>query len=225
MSLSRESTVAEIVLEHPECAQLLQRHRIDFCCRGGERLDAACAEKGLDPAAVYADLEAEIQRCAGNEAPRDLRTLGLGELVKHIVAVHHQYLRRTLPFIGQLSSKVARVHGEHNPSLVALDVTFRALGDKLEAHLDDEEEELFPQLLAGKVGDAGVPAALEAMKVEHREVGAALEEIRALADDFKVPNWGCGSYRTLFAELERLEGDTLRHLHAENHVLAPRFTV
>ena len=38
-----------------------------------------------------------------------------------------------------------------------------------------------------------------------------------------TPEWGCSSYRVLMSELEALEGDVLRHVHLENHVLMPRF--
>jgi regulator of cell morphogenesis and NO signaling len=37
------------------------------------------------------------------------------------------------------------------------------------------------------------------------------------------PEWACTSYRTLLSELAALEGDVLRHVHLENHVLMPRF--
>lgn len=47
--------------------------------------------------------------------------------------------------------------------------------------------------------------------------------MRDAAEDYLIPDWACTSYRTLFAELERLEGDVLRHVHLENHVLMPRF--
>lgn len=54
------------------------------------------------------------------------------------------------------------------------------------------------------------------------EVGALLEQIREESYGYTVPEWGCSSYRTLFADLATLETDTLRHVHIENHVLAPR---
>jgi regulator of cell morphogenesis and NO signaling len=50
-----------------------------------------------------------------------------------------------------------------------------------------------------------------------------LARMRELADGFRTPEWGCNSYRVLMAELEALEGDILRHVHLENHVLMPRF--
>jgi regulator of cell morphogenesis and NO signaling len=61
------------------------------------------------------------------------------------------------------------------------------------------------------------------MSTEHQQVGVLLGRIRFLADDFGVPDWGCGTYRACMRELEAMEGDILRHVHIENHVLLPRF--
>ena len=55
------------------------------------------------------------------------------------------------------------------------------------------------------------------------EVGALLEQIRDVTEGFEMPGWACTSYRTLFSELEQMEGDIHRHVHLENHVLMPRF--
>ena len=54
------TTLAELVLEHPECARVLREHRLDYCCRGELALDAACAAKGLDLATVVGALETAI---------------------------------------------------------------------------------------------------------------------------------------------------------------------
>jgi regulator of cell morphogenesis and NO signaling len=54
-------------------------------------------------------------------------------------------------------------------------------------------------------------------------VGDLLARIRALTAGFTTPEWGCNTYRVLMAELDGLEADVLRHVHLENHVLAPRF--
>ena len=60
------------------------------------------------------------------------------------------------------------------------------------------------------------------MHEEHLAVGKVLGRLRTAADDFRLPDWACNSYRALFSELEQLEGDVLRHIHLENHVLRPR---
>jgi regulator of cell morphogenesis and NO signaling len=222
MTIDRNAALAQIVLAHPATAHVLQAHGLDYCCRGDVPLADACAAKGLDAGALVVELEQVVAARAGTPQA-DLRALTTPELIEHIVDRHHGYLRRVLPPLRPLADKVARVHGEHNPKLVALARTFRAIADALEPHLEQEEQVLFPAL-TGAAPDRGVVAReLAAMHADHLAVGALLGELRALADGFTTPEWGCTSYRTLMAELETLEGDVLRHVHLENHVLMPRF--
>lgn len=220
--LDPAQTVARIVLDHSECAVVFQKHRIDYCCRGAMSLESACAERGLDVSALSSELERAIAERSG-QADADPRALSSAGLIGHIVATHHEYLRKALPFLLPLSAKVARVHGDHDARLVELDDVVRRLSDALLPHLDEEEQSLFP-LLMGRSPDAPrVAAELASMHRDHLAVGALLQRARELTADFSMPEWACNSYRTLFAELERLEGDVLRHVHLENHVLMPRF--
>ena len=39
--LDENQAVGELVLDHSECASVLQRHRIDYCCQGGVTLKEA----------------------------------------------------------------------------------------------------------------------------------------------------------------------------------------
>ncbi len=220
--LDRSQTIAKIVLDHSECAPVFQKHRMDFCCRGNVSLEEACAARGLDPAIVAAELEAAIAERRGDGAA-DPRELATPALVAHIVSRHHEYLRKALPFVEGLMRKVARVHGDSEPSLRELEKIVLALVEALPPHLAQEEEVLFPALTSRDGDRAVIAKELASMHVEHLEVGTLLERMRATTEDFQVPDWGCGSYRVLMSELEALETDLLRHVHLENHVLMPRF--
>mgnify|MGYP001270310141 CR=1 FL=1 len=220
--LDRNESVARIVLDHSECAAVFQKHRIDFCCKGQMSLADACADRGVDPALVLADLEHTVATRQG-KAEADPRELSTAALVGHIVSRHHEYLRRVLPFLGPRTQKVARVHGDHNPKLRDVDAAFRELSEALLPHLDQEEEVLFPALMSRNGDRAVIAAELASMHADHLAVGAILQRLRTAADEFRTPDWACNSYRTSFAELEALEADILRHVHLENHVLMPRF--
>jgi regulator of cell morphogenesis and NO signaling len=223
--LDLEKSIATLVLDHSEIAPVLQRHRLDFCCRGHLTLGAACAERSLDSAAVAAELDRAIaDRAAGEVAGFDARAASTPRLVAHIVAKHHERLRETLPFLRGLSAKVARVHGEIDPRLHTLDAAVRKLCETLPPHLVEEEDVLFPALTAPVADRARIGDALRAMFEDHRAVGELVHTIRAASEDFALPDWACNSYRTLFAELLALETDLLAHVHLENHVLMPRFT-
>lgn len=220
--LDPNQTVAHLVLEHSECAAVLKRHRIDFCCRGDVSIEAVCAEKGIDASALLSELTAAIAERAGH-GTADPRALPTPALIGHIVAKHHEYLRKALPFVQTLSAKVARVHGAHDPRLTELDATVRALADALLPHLDAEEQVLFPAMTAPEPDRALLAKELASMQDDHLEVGALLEQMRSATEDYRLPDWACNSYRTLFSELSQLEGDVLTHVHLENHVLRPRF--
>jgi regulator of cell morphogenesis and NO signaling len=219
--LDRQQTVANIVLDHSECAAVFQRHRIDFCCSGAQPVERAAREKGVDVDALMSELDRAVRERSGAPA-KDPRELSTARLVAHIVSTHHEYLRSALPFLVGLAAKVGRVHGEHNPKLRELSLAVDELSKALIAHLDEEETTLFPALMAGASATVAAPA-LASMTDEHLAVAKLLERIRAASDDFTLPDWACNSYRTLFAELTRLETDIFAHVHLENHVLAPRF--
>jgi regulator of cell morphogenesis and NO signaling len=220
--LNSLQTVASVVLDHSECAQVFQQHRIDFCCRGELSIEAAAKEKGVDVGALIGELSRVIEQRQGAH-PADLRELSTPQLVAHIVSKHHEYLRRMLPFARGMAAKVSRVHGDHNPKLRDLLAAVEELADSLGPHLDEEEQTLFPALVATQPDAAAVTKLLQSMHEEHLAVAQLLERIRAASDDFTLPDWACNSYRTLFSELEQLEGDVFTHVHLENHVLRPRF--
>jgi len=220
--LDAQQTLANIVLDHSECAAVFQRHHIDFCCHGDRSLGDACAERGVAVDTLLAELSAAI-RARSEHHEIDPRTRSTPGLVAYIVSTHHEYLRSALPFVRALAEKVGRVHGEHNPRLRDLDVAVRELTEALLPHLDTEEQVLFPALTTRSPDRAMIARELGSMHDEHLAVGALITRIREATEGYQVPEWGCGSYRTLFAELRQLEDDILRHVHLENHVLAPRF--
>lgn len=215
-------TVADLVLDHSACASVFKKHRIDFCCRGGIPIDEACKSVGINVDELARELSEAISSRAGRFGANP-RTASTPDLIRAIVATHHDYLRQALPFIVPLANKVYRVHGEHNPRLLALNTAVASLSDALLPHLDREETVLFPALLSETPDSALVAHELESMHEDHLAVGALLEDARAAADDYQLPDWACTSYRTLFSELIKMESDIFQHVHLENHVLMPRF--
>jgi regulator of cell morphogenesis and NO signaling len=119
-----------------------------------------------------------------------------------------------------LAAKVARVHGDRNPRLANVNELVVALTSALLPHLEYEEATLFPAVLATEPDSAALAEEFQKMKEEHLAVGELLGRLRDETESFSPPDWACTSYRTLLSELERLELDTLRHVHLENHVLA-----
>lgn len=219
--LDPRTSVAALVLDHSECAAVFARHRIDYCCKGQLPLEEACKERGLEVAIVVRELETEISRRHPTDSRLDPRTLSTRDVITQLIAPHHRYLHRAMPFIQGLATKVARVHGDRQPSLRDVASIMDTFVEAMDPHLAEEEGRLFPALIEGRVEEA-LPM-LRDMRREHEEVGEMLAQLRRLTANYEPPQWACTSYRTLMSELATLEADTLTHVHLENHVLAPRF--
>jgi regulator of cell morphogenesis and NO signaling len=224
LNLDPTATVARIVTEHAAAARVFQRHGIDYCCHGNVTVPEACSGGKLDPDALLAELEAAIAASEGREEG-DPRSLSTAALIARIVDRHHGYLRRTLPYVAPIMAKVASVHGPRDAKLREVHEAFRELAASLEPHLEEEEEVLFPALLGRQPDAPTVKQELARMHADHLGVGDLLARLRALTGGFATPEWACSTYRVLMKELDALEADILRHVHLENHVLAPRFAL
>ena len=141
-------------------------------------------------------------------------------LIAHIVQQHHAYARRALPYIVPLLARVAGFHRQRNGKLDALCDAGNALAEALEAHLDEEEREIFPALLGAprRNGSALAPIACQ----HPAEVARLLGRVRSLADDYSAPDWASLAYRVLMEELEALEEDVTEYMHLERFLLEPR---
>jgi regulator of cell morphogenesis and NO signaling len=214
-----DRSLADVVLEQPSAAQVLQRLGLDYCCGGRQSLREACTERGLDPGTVAVFLEHEVDPAAALEA-RDWRAAPVAELCAHIVEEHHRRLRWELPRLGELAARAAAVHGEVEPQLRDLREELAQLRAELEEHIDEEERELFPALVAGGRLD---PAQLELLRREHDDAGARLRRLRELGGDYDVEHALCATHRSLQG-LHGLELDLHQHVHEENNILFPRAT-
>jgi regulator of cell morphogenesis and NO signaling len=221
-TLTPTVTIGELVVERPGRSRVFSRYGIDYCCGGKLTLAQVCARRGLDPEALWEELQAET-----TPPTTDWRLASLASLVDHIIATYHEPLRPEMARLGALAEKVARVHGPEHPELVTVAAVFRAFRLDMELHMEKEEAVLFPLIKAIEAGTAGprgtmVPAPIRAMEAEHDVAGEQLERMRELTGGYALPEGACNSYRALFAGLEELEAETHAHVHLENNLLFPR---
>ncbi len=216
-TISAESTLANLAASWAGAARVMQRHGLDFCCRGQQTVAAACAAKGLDPATVLAELVATTKPVPADER-WELRPTA--ELVEHVLAQFHAAHRAELPRLLQMARKVEAVHGEKPDCPRGLAAHLQHVAEELDLHMQKEENVLFPMLLAG--GPAPVSGPIHVMEEEHLEHGRNLERLRELGQNYVPPADACGTWRALYLGLEELERDVMQHIHLENHVLFPR---
>ena len=58
--------------------------------------------------------------------------------------------------------------------------------------------------------------------MEHETVGEILAKMRAVTNDYTLPDGICPSFTALFHRLAALEADLHQHIHIENNILFPR---
>lgn len=211
-------TLGELAATRPGATQVFLRHRIDFCCGGSTTLEQAARDKGLAPEVLLAEIEA-ADRTPDADAASRWAGRPTAELIDHLVARYHRDLRRDLPHLIDLAKAVDRAHPSHASRPAGLVAHLTAMRDEVLAHLEDEEQRVFPAILAGHArrGDAGV----RGLEQDHDQLGHALARSRALTGDFRPPTDACPTWRALYAGLEALERDVMLHAHLENNVLFP----
>lgn len=230
-AVSPIATLAELVTQRPGRSAVFERYGIDYCCGGRRPLAEACAAHGVDAQEVIAALEAADAADAGRpaEAERDWSRAPLGELIDHIVGVHHAYLAGTLPRVAELMQKVHEAHGARHPELAECREVLAGLRAELELHMQKEERMLFPAIRGlaeggrpGRVPFDSVQQPIRVMEHEHDSAGAALARLRELTGQYAVPENACSTWRALLDVLPRLEEDLHVHIHEENNILFPR---
>jgi len=226
-TLTLDRTVGQIVADSPRTSIVFERYGIDYCCAGKIPFEEACARRGLDAAVVASEIVALRSHADVTEVNWTQRPLS--ELIDHIIAGHHDYLRENLPRIDQLVERVVRAHGERDPRLGALRDAFGTFCKDIDSHMAKEEQILFPLVRA--IGH-GKPAAdnhcgsvanpIGVMEAEHDAAGDLLLQMRELTDGYVAPKTACNTYRALLDALEQLESNMHVHIHKENSILFPR---
>ena len=225
MDLTPSTTLAEIASNRPALTRELERLGLDYCCGGRRSLAQACAERGLDAEAIAAELSSVP---LAEAPPADWIGLSPDELVDHLEATHHQFLRRELPRLSELAAKVSRVHGANHPELVQAEAVLAEIRADLEPHLQKEEQVLFPMIRSLATASSrpsfhcgSIANPIAVMEQEHTAVGALLEQLRQCTSNYQAPEDTCASTRALMAGLAELEADTHLHVHKENNHLFP----
>ncbi len=223
--LNIDSPVHQFVNEFPKSAPILQSLGIDFCCEGQKSLAEACAEKGLDPNQLLKKLcGSDTGKTPDND--RDWTEATLTELVERLESTHHVYVKKALPCLIDLMTRVVGAHGERHPEALQLDGLVRGVVADMGPHMMKEERILFPAMKKLDVSQEGfhcgsIQNPIRVMKADHDNLGKLLSAIREQTRDFALPEDACEIWRALYEGLKEFEKDTLLHIHRENNILFP----
>ncbi len=228
--IRKDYSLGEVVTVYPAVVKKFNDMELDYCCGGNKSLELALKEKGVDVDKFVEDLNKEFKEFKfENSQYVDWREKSSEELISHIVETHHGETFRLLKEIDPLMVKVFRVHFSHDPELLMkVHSLFGKLKCELEEHLLKEENILFPLMIKyDKANDEKEKKEIEEdiriIVNEHEAAGDILKELAEVTDDYKVPEWGCISFKLLYDYLHDLEKDLFIHIHKENNILFPRY--
>lgn len=223
-------SLGEVVTVYPAVVKKFNDMELDYCCGGNKSLEVALKEKGVDVHKFVEDLNKEFKEFRfENSQYVDWREKSSEELINHIVETHHGETFRLLREIDSLMVKVFKVHFSHGPELLMkVHSLFGKLKCELEEHLLKEENILFPLMIKhDKAEDEKEKKEIEEdiriIVNEHEAAGDILKELAEVTEDYKVPEWGCISFKLLYDYLHHLEKDLFIHIHKENNILFSRY--
>lgn len=218
-------TVGEIVANDFRTASIFKESGIDFCCGGKQSIAEACKEKSVDVSNLekqIIDLEASAILPSQN-----FKEWELDFLADYIVNTHHKYVLKTLSELIFYTKKIADVHGDNHPELIAVAELFAKINDELLQHLKNEEEVLFPAIKKALNNPspevrATIKSEIERMQGEHDFAGGSMDKINVMTNEYSLPKDACNTYRVAFRLLEQFEDDLHVHVHLENNILYPK---
>ncbi len=228
--MNSTTTLRSIALEHPATIPVFEHFQMDYCCGGNRPLGEVCTEKCIAAEMVLAALHEAVDR---RPAEDDLSGATSAELIRHIVATHHAFVRSELPRLKKMAGKVAAKHGPIHVEATFIERNLEQLAEELLFHLDKEERVLFPyieQLERSKVENAVPPSTcfgsvespIRQMIAEHEGAAGLLQEMHAATRGFTPWAGACPTTAGLYYGLKAFERDLHRHVHLENNLLFPR---
>lgn len=208
-----ELPIGEIAVRLVGATAVFRKHKLDYCCGGTVSLIDAVAGRALDLVEVERELVGLIRQPLETPATTEA-------IIDHIVSRHHSAHRRDLPELIQLARRIEKIHANHPEAPKGLVEILEQINADLGAHMHNEETGLFPMM---RTGYRMVGGALAAMRTEHMDHCAAIEDLSVLTRDMAAPQDACGSWMALYAGLRKFSDDLAEHIHIENNILFPRF--
>lgn len=209
--------VGILAAEIPGAARLFRKYRIDFCCGGKGTVAQSVDGNFVREEQVLGELEgllAGAAQCGWEEKSS-------AELIDLILERFHQGHREELPELILLSKKVEAVHGDHPLAPKGLARLLTTVLEEMQAHMQKEEDVLFPALLGER--EVPVDEVLAVLKHEHEKHGDKLELMALCCHSFELPEEACATWRALYTGVQNLIQEVMNHVTLENHILFPRY--
>lgn len=233
IEINDDSLVTDIVARDYRTSAVFRKYNIEFCCGGRVPLRVACQMHGLDIEIIKNELNDSLKNLHVSSAT-DFDSWDIDFLIDYIRNIHHTYLSRNLPEIGEILERFAEGHQKKFAWLPRLVGAFKNLKKILLPHLEHEEQVIFPYIKQiGHAYQSREPyAALlvrtlrkpveDMMHQEHEQIRGYLRLSRELTSNYTPPANACITHKVCFSKLYELDNDLVQHTHLENNILFPK---
>ncbi|MFC4871447.1 DUF542 domain-containing protein [Negadavirga shengliensis] len=221
-------SIGKIVAADYRTAAVFKAFDIDFCCNGKQSLEEACETKQLDLEAMVARLKDTSKTESHGTFSFDFWPVDL--LSFYIENKHHRYVRRRIPVILRLLSRLCKSEGDVHPVLWEIRKEFVKAAKELLVHMKREELILFPYIRKMVKDENGVSvfeaAHFDAVRQpilqminEHEKEGKRFKKIAALTRNYSLPDHASPVCKITYAFLREFDKDLQKHFHLENNIL------
>lgn len=230
MNITKENTVAEVVSKNLGSDQIFSKYKIDFCCGGGDTLEKACKESGIEFEVLKHEIESVNNKITGGVS---IDELDIPTLINEVKGGFHATISDAFYEIAPFAEKVTNVHGEAHKELVEINELYKNVELVINETFRNSIMSLYPIIneIIEKSEKSEVISiellqdfkkTINRNEIAQKLIGDSFKEIARLSSNYKVPEDGCNSYVYLYKNLKQLEHEVHKYMHFEKNVLIPK---
>lgn len=231
MSKILKRTINELVAENHIRASVLYYFGVKFYDYEASTLEEVCQDHGLKVNNVIKALD--LVNDASENTLLQLRNLPVELLIEYLKHAHYLFVKKRLPYIGQLIDGLTEVNFRYKSLSDDLKAIFPLFVEDFIHHIYEEEDNVFMYIDKLKEfeenGDKGTEV-LYAMKrfsisdfaLDHEVHEHEMEGFRKITNNYSYCDEADLHIKVLYSELERFEKDLLTHAKIENDILFPK---
>jgi len=230
MQITKENTVADVVSKNLGSDHVFSKYKIDFCCGGGDTLEKACNESGVDFEVLKQEIETINTKISGSS---NIDELDIPTLIDQAKDVYHIVISDAFYEISPYAAKVAEVHGAEHKEVVEINELYKGVDLVINEMFRNSIMSLYPIINeifeASKKSEEISIDTLQAFQkaivrneIAQKLIGDSFKEMSSLSSNYELPMGVCNSYSYLYKNLKQLEHEVHKYMHFEKNVLIPK---
>lgn len=230
MNITKENTVADVVSKNLGSDHVFSKYKIDFCCGGGDTLEKACKERGIEFETLKNEIEAINNKITGGTSIEDL---DIPTLINEVKGGFHATISDLFFEVLPYTSKVANVHGLEHKEVIEINELVKGAEVVINETFRNSIMSLYPIIIEiVKASEKTEEISIETLQslqksIERNEIaqgliGDSFKEISKLSSNYTTPDDACSSYDYLYKNLQQLQHEVHKYMHFEKNVLIPK---